>query len=597
MVLKKALKKNENWIWTALLLFAIAVFTGLRYDYYYDLNDDVLMKDILSGAYTGTPEGHNIQMLWPVSAFISLFYKISRGLPWYGIFLCVCHYGSLGLIVHRSLGFCRKRGTKLFLLLTEGLLIMGLFLNHLVCAQYTVTCTLLASAAAFLFFTTDSSLPAGEFIRKNTGAILLVAAAYLIRSEMLLLVLPMICIAGAIKWGSEKIIFTGKNAFQYLTVIGAILIGILAGEVTHRIAYGTEEWKKFTEYFDNRTELYDFQVIPEYEEHRDFYEEIGLTESERELLDNYNFGLDEEIDEKLLGRIAEYAAQNRREEQPFLENLKESMGNYARRTLYGPSHNESDYPWNYVIILGYAAVLAAALFKEKKKIYQNFLPVFLKLFCLGAVRTGLWMFIIMRQRAPVRITHSLYLMELCILAAMLFTEWSRTDRERIKTTAGIIFGAAFGGLAVFMLPLSITATDADVAQKAQNNLPYEELYPYLSSRENRDNFYFIDVYSSVSYTEKMFVDVDNTLDNYDIMGGWASKSPLWRKKLEAFSISSMEEALLTDETVFYVQKAGEDTEWLYRYYEDHNTPIQLELKETLENGFEIYRVLQAVRKV
>lgn len=145
MVLKKALKKNENWIWTALLLFAIAVFTGLRYDYYYDLNDDVLMKDILSGAYTGTPEGHNIQMLWPVSAFISLFYKISRGLPWYGIFLCVCHYGSLGLIVHRSLGFCRKRGTKLFLLLTEGLLIMGLFLNHLVCAQYTVTCTLLAS--------------------------------------------------------------------------------------------------------------------------------------------------------------------------------------------------------------------------------------------------------------------------------------------------------------------------------------------------------------------------------------------------------------------------------------------------------------------
>lgn len=93
------------------------------------------------------------------------------------------------------------------------------------------------------------------------------------------------------------------------------------------------------------------------------------------------------------------------------------------------------------------------------------------------------------------------------------------------------------------------------------------------------------------------MNVDNTLDNYDIMGGWASKSPLWRKKLEAFSISSMEEALLTDETVFYVQKAGEDTEWLYRYYEDHNTPIQLELKETLENGFEIYRVLQAVRKV
>lgn len=592
MVFKKALKKNENWIWTALLLLAIAVFAGLRYDYYYDLNDDVLMKDILSGAYTGTPEGHNIQMLWPVSAFISLFYRIARGLPWYGIFLCVCHYGSLGLIVHRSLGFCRKSITKLLLLLTEGLLITGLFLNHLVCAQYTITCTLLACAAAFLFFTTDSSLPAKEFIWKNAGAIALVAAAYLIRSEMLLLVLPLICMAGAIKWGREEIILTQKNALQYLTVIGAILIGILAGEVTHRIAYGTPEWKKFTEYFDNRTELYDFQVIPEYEKHQAFYEEIGLTESERELLDNYNFGLDEEIDEKLLGQVAEYAAENRREEQPFLENLKESLGNYARRTLYGPSHNESDYPWNYAVILGYAAVFAAVLLNRKKRVWQRLWSAILPLLGLGAVRTGLWMFIIMRQRAPARITHSLYLMELCILAAMLFEAWRELDRERIKKAAGIAIGAAYGVLAVCMLPLSIAVTDADVAQKEKNNLPYEELYPYLSSEENKEHFYFIDVYSFVSYTEKMFVNVDNSLDNYDIMGGWANKSPLWRKKLEAFSISNMEEALLADEAVFYVQKAGEDTGWLSLYYEDHDTPIRLELIESLEQGFEIYRILQ-----
>ena len=135
MAFKAYLKKRENFIGALLLILVVLVFTAVRYDYYFDLNDDVLMKDILAGVYTGTPEGHNIQMLWLVSAFISVFYRIIRGLPWYGIFLCVCHYGSLFLVVHKSLSFCRKWTGKLMLLLAEGVLIIALFLDHLVSAQ------------------------------------------------------------------------------------------------------------------------------------------------------------------------------------------------------------------------------------------------------------------------------------------------------------------------------------------------------------------------------------------------------------------------------------------------------------------------------
>lgn len=593
MVRREWIRKHENFIGTALLLLFICVVTGIRYDYYFDLNDDVLMKDILAGVYTGVPEGHNIQMLWPVSAFISFFYRIGRGLPWYGIFLCVCQFGSIGLIAHRSLQFCKSYVTKGLLLITEGLLVMGLLLEHLVSAQYTITCTLLAAAAAFLFVTTDSTLPAKTFIRKNAGVILLVSVAFLIRSEMLALVLPLICGAGAVKWGSEEKIFTKENAVKYLPVIGGILGGLFLGQAVHMIAYSSTEWKTFTEYFDNRTELYDFQILPEYEPHKEFYESIGLTESERELLDNYNFGLDEEIDEKLLGEIAAYAAKNRGEEEPFFVNLKQSLGNYARRTLTGPAHNESDYPWNVTVILGYLAVLAAALFNEKKKLWVNFLQIIWKLALIGAIRSSLWMFIIMRHRYPARITHSLYLMELCILGAMLFMEWSKLKGERRRQIVGTGAAGCFTVLAVWMLPFSVKTTDEAVRQKAENNIPYEQLYAYLGKAENKENFYFIDVYSSVSYTEKMFVNVDNSLDNYDIMGGWACKSPLQKKKLAAFGITNMEEALLTMEHVFYVQETGADFTWLYRYYADHATPIEAELVETVGDGFEIFKLVPA----
>ena len=78
---------SRNFITAFLITAVMALTVGLLFDFYFDLNDDVLMKDILSGAYTGTPAGHNIQMLYPVSALISLFYRLFRGADWYGIFL------------------------------------------------------------------------------------------------------------------------------------------------------------------------------------------------------------------------------------------------------------------------------------------------------------------------------------------------------------------------------------------------------------------------------------------------------------------------------------------------------------------------------
>lgn len=622
MACKGFLRKKENCILTLLLLGILLLVSAIRYDYYFDLNDDVLMKDILAGVYTGEPEGHNIQMLWLISALISVFYRMVRSLPWYGIFLCFCHFLSIGLIVHRSLALTERMEAsekkiqffKGFLFLAELSFTLAFLMPHLVCAQYTVTCSMLAAAAAFLFLTTDITLPAGTFIRKNIGTILLVFLAYLIRSEMLLLLLPLICAAGVIKWSMEEKIFTREHMIKYLSVIGLILLSIGIGQGTHKIAYGSREWQKFNEFFDNRTELYDFQILPEYEANKEFYESIGLTEMERELLANYNFGMDEEIDEKLLLKVADYAASIRQVERPFLQNLLDSLKSDYRRMCYGPSHNESDYPWNYMVILAYVAVLVLSLMDREKKMPARIGFAALRIGFLFAVRMTLWLWLIMRDRVPVRISHSMYFMELSILFAFGLILWMRskeavknagrlenagTDQmaaeirsSRISSVTGIICLAAVLLCSLTALPFTIRNLDLDTDEKAERNQPYQELYQYL--RQQSGNFYFMDVYSSVGYTEKMFEDVDNSLANYDIMGGWACKSPLQRKKLAAFGIDDMEEALLTQDNVYYVQEKGADTLWLIRYYKDHGKEITLTLEKELA-GFEIYS-LQAKGK-
>ena len=532
MDIRNQLKKKENWMIAVAAIVVLCLFVGIRFDYFYDLNDDVLMKDILAGIYTGTPEGHNIQMLWLVSAFISLFYRAVRFLPWYGIFLCVCHFGSFFLILKRSLDFSRTVVGKLAVALAETLLFGGLFLEHLVFAQYTVTCTFLAAAAAFLFYTTDIELACKAFVKKNVPVALLVSIAYLIRSEMLLLVLPMICVAGVAKWGSESRIFTKEHVVKYFAVIGMILAGIGIGQLTHMAAYGSAQWRTFTEFFDNRTELYDFQEIPSYAENQAFYESIGLSESEKILLDNYNFGMDEEIDELMVGQIAEYAGTNRSVQKPFLEKLPEKLKDYVYRFTSGKGRTGSDYPWNVMVILGYMAVFLTAIPRKYSKeriqdaghrtYVKNILGVSWKLIFLFAVRTVLWMFILMRERAPERITHSLYLMEFCILTAMVFAQYGGICYVRTRKMMGAVLTVAAGIMAVMMLPDSIeTVSESQIRREEVNGL-YRELYDQLSSGENKENFYLIDVYSSVSYSgvpysEKMFADVDNSLDNYDIM--------------------------------------------------------------------------------
>ena len=72
-VRQRVAKCAESRLWQdrliALGLTALLFgFLALRFDFYYDLNDDVLIKDILSGVYSGAPEGRTMQLLFPLGA-------------------------------------------------------------------------------------------------------------------------------------------------------------------------------------------------------------------------------------------------------------------------------------------------------------------------------------------------------------------------------------------------------------------------------------------------------------------------------------------------------------------------------------------------
>ena len=634
MVIKRSdftafLKKRENWLIPGFCCLLLFLGIGMAWDYYFDLNDDVLIRDILSGVYTGESEALTAQLLWPLSALLAGLYRVLPGVPVFGAFLWLCQAGSIFLILKRSLdavsgsaapGKIRAAGTssvggslkKLCLSLLETLLIAACLLYHLVFVQYTVTAGLLATAAIFTFLTVREreSERAVTFWLRCLPAALLFWLAFCLRSEMGLLLLPLAGVGGIWKWAARAMrgpVFTGRNAASFLGVFGLILAGVLACFGADRLACSDPEWQEFEALFDARTQVYDFYdaSLRSFEENREFYEGLGLTEAQCELLVNYNYGADDAINAQVMERIAAYGRETR---GTFAHSLAEGVWLYVQRLKNNRSIVPDDQlPW-LALEGGFAALLLAAAFvrwraarkqkrqerdggngRERKE--RNACGILWKLLLLGAVRSGLWMYLILRERVPERISHPLYFCELVMLAWLFLdtvcgmrqisgqqsSGWQTSGPEglpvRVIRIAALVLSLA---AVVIWLPQEAERTDAEYARREQGNA----VNLAALSRYRQENLYLADVMSTVDFSEKLFTEKIRP-GNYDLLGGWMCKSPHSEKKLAAFGYESMGQAVLSGENVRFVGEADTDWSWLTELLAEHGGNGELVLEEEI----------------
>lgn len=595
---------------TGIACLAVAVlwiFLALCFDFTYALNDDTALKDILSGTYTGVPEAHNIQMLYPLSFCISLFYKLVPGVPWLGVFLCASQFGAVCVIASAILRNRTEQsgdGSKqeltavivkeLLTALCIALSFLLLFSTELVFIQYTVTSGFLMAAAMVRFYT----VPADDvsFFRHHIPEILLILCAFMLRTEMALFLLPFFFLAVLFRWMKENSFFTRKNVIHYVGLT-VILLGCMAlSAVADRAAYGSEEWQTFRQFFDDRTSVYDFYGIPEYEQNRGFYESIGIDESQYELLVNYNFDLDPAIDAQVMHQIAEYAASH--QEESFGQRLYLSVYEYVYRFTHG-----QELCFDLLVVFGYFLLFQIAVRKRKPALSG-------KLFLLFSVRSALWLFLLFRGRAPERITHPLYLMELLLLTLLWWCDTQETlsrydmaysaeatesdspedrtvvhGRRITQYTVGILMGLLLLCCGVIM----IRKTVDEAVRREQVNTEWQEVKQYC--RQHPDVFYYFDVYSTVAYSEKLFSDVDSSYRNFDLLGGWIAKSPLAEAKRSYMEMDTADRALLSGQAHFITdgRRPESDVAHIVSYFREKGIDVEPEVMGR-SGSFTDYRI-------
>lgn len=624
-------KKKENCILTFLIMLLNVILMGVCFDFYYDLNDDMLMKDIMSGVYTGTPDGHNMQTLYLLGAVISLCYRLCRWVPWYGLFLCLCQFGCFYLVGVRVTGLMdsrcliistekeTNRAGKIVVLLLLTLFQWGICLTHLVNVQYTITCALMSATAIFLFVTTPETDSVKQFMIRNIPSMLLVIIAYQLRTEMLLLTLPFIALAGMFRWAEEEKIFTKENWKKYGLVIGIILTGMLLSQLPDFGAYGSEQWKDFRDFFDARTTVYDFypEVITQ-DQYTSDLEGVGVTSAQKALLHNYNFGLDDSIDTQMLQKIADYATGTVGGSRNWGTVFKETCRIY----LYRFFHTD-DAPYNVIVLWAYAAVMVVGISESLREERRNNTMLrkysfMWQVALLAAARTAVWIFILMRGRYPQRITHSLYLVEFSLLTAMLIRsvhvcgikragagqtayESSVADRtvicRRNKSYLPYLLRGMTAVLLIIFAGNSMTGIRAvryGQHQREAVNRNLQDIDVYC--RTYGDNFYFEDVYSWAAFSQRMFANVNNTLSNYDILGGWNCKSPSWKEKLERYGIDSASDALVYQDNVFLImsdkEAADQGFDWIIDYYAEQGIAVSVRQSDVINESYAVYEIIQ-----
>lgn len=616
MGLKNRLKQHENL--TASLLLTAAVFavfvTG--WDFYYDLNDDVLIKDILSGVYSGSPSGYTMQLLYPLGFVLSVLYR-GLSVPVFGVFLILCQFGAVWAVGYQSAACCKTRAGKAIVLAAEGLLWTAAFGMHFVYMQYTVTAGMLAGAALFWILTAK---------RRRWIALLLYWLAFCLRTEMALLILPLACIAGLCALvrearnekrdaAEQKDPLVKKNAAEqknapakrksgaavrYVFLFGALLAGMGILYAADAAAYSGTEWKQFRQFFDDRTALYDYRLdfAEQYEENKDAYEKLGISKARQQLLANYNFGADDGIDAGLMHQLAQAASGQEisaGQEASGGQGLSVAVWRLLHENWFG----KGDAPLNLIWIgMGLAVCVLSCKKGRLWKLWQPLLA--------GACGAFLWLYLLLQGRMVERVTHPLYLAQILLFAGLWLTE-RREEAMRESAAdkvcaaakglltpehASALFAGACVAVGLVFLPGTISEIGAEAGRRETVNAANEAVMDYCMAHPK--TLFLEDVYSTVAYSEKIMTDRDKPF-NYDLLGGWLVKSPLTARKLSAFGFSSMGEAVCAGEGVNLLAEAGADVGWLEEFFADTGVEASVLKVGSIEGGTDIYQVIPAER--
>ena len=406
---------------------------------FFETNDDRLISEIFSGAMTGAPEAHAYYVDYILGFILSLLYRITTKVPWYGGMLVLFQFLCWFFTANAFLSRCKSR-SDCFRAFVCCILLYAAGFYVIAGIQFTSTAALLAITGYLCFLL----YPEGK--GRYVLFFLFELLAFLLRSNAMLMLQPMgfltlsgyyiqdrrnllICpgsesgrrsfaindgcnpVRRAVYFAKRQLYrfhaFSGKewvkNHVPLLRAAALVLVVLLMGKGSHFVFHGGSGWKEYEKINEAVTAITDYADIPEYDQVRSILEKYNVTEKQYAAFGVYTM-LEENLSGDCLLEIAEVARSR---------DAKPGAAQICRRFLEGYTVGENSGELNLLLMAGWA-VLLVFLFIERN------ISLLFPLAGLFLGRSAIWIFLLYGDRTPPRVMVPLYLGEIALLLCLLF---------------------------------------------------------------------------------------------------------------------------------------------------------------------------------
>lgn len=573
------MKSKERMTGAALAasVFLALIFGMLLYrsmGFIYAIADDIIMRDIASGAFTGTPDGHLIFVQYALGFLLSRMYLWLPSVDWYGFFMTGVIFLGLAAVLYRGLSADKTPGWKA---VYTGLS-LGIFgcamIFHAAQFEWTVSAAAAGASGLYLYITMREDVGRVQRILDSVLVWLLLILTYGIRDDVFLMVLPGLGIS--FLW---KIFRKGEGrirvVWREIILPAAVFLTLGLMILVERQAYDTEEWDRFGTFQSARSDIYDYYGVPAYEKNPSFFEEEGIDEAELRNLRHYALYLVDGMDAELMSRLGEEAERQSGQTQ----GLKSRLWNGVK--LAAEQAAAQGY---YTASIPFLLFLAGALLLACRYCRKAFLPLLL---FLGAEGT-LWLYLGFMGRLPERVAFSMHLTGLAGMAGLFLLLWEKRKKQ--------IRGGNAVMLALLVCSLAAAAFQWKASAEAnEEKLAMDDSYQQFkqSCREHPENLYFIETFMAEPVGgARVTTEYSPQLNNCLTLGDWYSTSPLDAERMEELGIQNVEETILQDPNAYLVVRDVEDPGFLGDYFQEKYPGYTLVCRRTEVVGGRNYYLYQ-----
>lgn len=561
----KIMGKENTYLYSLCIVMACMIINMIIWKPYYHVNDDYIIRDILSGRYSGVADAHIYNVIYLFAWILMKLYAMFSTVDIWGGYLWLMMYVCMFLIITRVL---RKSGYNVIVLLFTAIFLNIGLLYGMNFFTFTTTGAVCAATGLFLWSTDENKFSwRGYFI-----PLLLMLASFCTRKDTFFMVLPFYVLACIREIVSSP---KRKTVLEVLKIISVLGIACITLWVSHVNTYADNEWQDFLEFRSLRKSVHDFGGYPDYEIEKQLYDEIGISYEEYMAVGTTGAGggntaLDYSNDiRSILRQVGEWNKRSKQDQTITLrifqsfETLKNCFNQPQKMTVWMVFILQISFAVDYIINKKYkfllTSILGSLLFMAEifGLIYMGRITMAVmngELVTILLFQIGIYINYFCEIQNCIEKNRNIKMLMVCIGAGIIgLNEWISLINENQSIYANRVV---------------LTNTMLEYCKNNESNIYFE---PAIEIGDH-------------SYQLKK---IDCDFNNLITLGGWNYSSPEWNDMLSSFGIEgSVEQAILEYDNVYIVSRER-FIENILNYFEwKYGDDITMNITDKLNYEFE-----------